>query len=186
MEQRSLVEEREGASGELDVRPALSRYQSLCERIYVETNYDFADHLENYRLIGGQGIKSGDPGNPGPKVIAFGCTLETAEGGAFRELSSVAPGERVTAWTRWIPYDEDREVRYQLRSPSGELSSLPFTVEAGDDVTTVDLDNPLPMEPGRWVLTIWAGIQGELSAGFDVASDTRVRCGSGVPRPPTR
>jgi arylsulfatase A-like enzyme len=151
----------------------LRKYRKLCSIWYTRTNYQYIDYLPDFRLVGGKGIDRSDLGAHGPKVISFG---QFSPADDFIEMEVFGPDQQVVVWNRWVPYTEDKAIRYQVDGPGGSDDSFEFTVKSAWDVTHVNLGSGAGRQAGRWHVSLWDGDKRLIEGNFMVG----VKAGPGL------
>ncbi len=128
-------------------------YDRLC------ASWTMATEAELVRRLGGAptleedaGVKVADLRAPGLKLAAVGAERDD---GTFVPRDAVHPLEKIVLWTRWVPFDKERPLRFEWIAPSGRR----FVGQAslGDEVIRLvaPLQDPLPHEPGTWNVAVY-------------------------------
>jgi len=143
----------------------IERYARQCSEWFIASNEEFVRNLSGFQYEGGRGLAGAELQSYGPKVLAFGIK---APSGEFITPQSIDSYAHVVAYTKWVSYPADKIIRYEWQSPSGATISFPFTVKSEWSSTWVNLGAPVPIEQGRWQLTLWDGGTKLLTGSFAV------------------
>jgi hypothetical protein len=91
----------------------------------------------------------------GPQEMLFGTLVKE---NTFQTLDQLHPDQPFVIWTRWQPPTTDILTQFELVSPTGEVYSFGFKVEAGWDQTWFNPGLSVDKEVGTWnVLIIYEG-----------------------------
>ncbi len=137
-------------------RPHLGELRAAVQQWYLQTNDRFVAHLQDYQYIGGRGFQVADLDDFGPKIVAVGHEVDTADGVRFVEQDVVHPQENVVVWTKWLGYPYDRTFGYRFVGPNGEVHEFQFEVKEEWSTTRVKYDGA-PMTEGTWRIELRDG-----------------------------
>ena len=148
----------------------LEVYRDLCAEWFVSTNYDYIRHLDGFQLVGETGLKKEELGHPGPKIISF--VKEDSTGQTIDLKRDLHPEQPFTIWTRWVAYQENKTIRYEIMPPDKPAYGFDFTVDAEWDVTWVDPQIVDQMGEGLWFVRLFDSDSLLLAQYFEVSHES--------------
>ena len=119
-------------------------------------------------LVNAHVFAKGEDKHFGPRSLSFGYKPENGE---VMELKEIHPCEDMVVATRWDPYRLNRVITYEWTAPSGRRTNAVFNVHSGWTTTWVYHDAELPMEEGRWQLSLFHGDTLLITSSFHVNGD---------------
>jgi arylsulfatase A-like enzyme len=145
-------------------------YDKLAGHWYVQTNHEFISRLKDFRYPGGRELSDADLRSAGPKLITFGYQKAAKGGGdpEFVEDLQVNPYEQVVAWTHWVNYPRDKMIQYVWQAPNGDHYTVDFKVLPIWATTFVNNNAPLPLQEGKWQVSLKDGDRTLLTGSFTV------------------
>lgn len=155
-------------------------YAELCRRWYANATPLYLAQLDGRNQAVRGAITLADLSAPGPKSVLIG--VDDAD---FRQLDVIEPQQEVVARSEWVPYGEPKLIRYQWKSPSGRVRSIPVSLDPGMVVKKVQLHTGKKLEIGDWHLSLWDGNRQIFEVSFPVREAPFVVKGDAVapPRP---
>ncbi len=107
---------------------------------------------------------------PGPVRLEVGT--RTADGDVA-PVTTLAADRRPALRCLWNPEPRAVDLVHTWRAPGGRTFAAGVRLAAGRRLLLADHDGPLPLEPGRWRVTLERGRRVIAWAAFDVVSPTR-------------
>jgi arylsulfatase A-like enzyme len=147
-------------------------YDRLCAKWFAVANDAFVERLRDYELPTARGLRTAELGSTGAKRLVVGTRNET---GRFVRSSPLRTTDPPVAWTLWVPYPENKTIRYAWTSPSGETWSNLFSLSADWSRTRVSYPGPLPLAEGRWRISLWDRDELLISTHFEVSHSASPR-----------
>ncbi len=127
------------------------RYDGLTAQWFLDSNHRYRAELADYQGLGDRELDVQDFRTQGPKAMDF----VIRRGGENYPKALFDRQDSISAWTRWVPYNEDKIIDYYWVSPREEhIYAREFTLQKGWSSTWVPIPAPRPLQPGVWTLRL--------------------------------
>ncbi len=145
-------------------RARVERYAAQCEEWFIRSDAEFVARLADYHPLGGRKIRPAEYSTPGPKLQSTG----TRERGAFTESTRFTANQLPTVWNHWVLDGATHAVTFRWLAPSGAEFFSTFEQNPDWDYTYAAFPGVLPLEKGRWKVTMVTPYSPGLATSFTV------------------
>lgn len=129
----------------------VNAYNGLAAQWFLDSNHRFRAQLQDYHGLGDRALTIVDFQSEGPKAMDFVIRQD----GSNTSKPVFKPEDRIRAWTRWVPYAEDKVIDYYWISPGEQhIYAKQFTLQQGWSSTWVPIPAERPLESGIWSLRL--------------------------------
>jgi hypothetical protein len=146
----------------------VARYHQLVANWYLRMNDSFSRKLDGYEDYLTTAPTIGQVTSVGPHTLLFGIK---PEGQSFEPLTVIQPQYQLVAWTRGVPYGEDKPLLYEWVSPSGSIYTERITYQKDWSTTWAEFPQIVRLEEGTWQLRISDEGQEILHGSFVVSAE---------------
>ena len=127
------------------------QYDELTAQWFLDSNHRFRAELADYQGLGDRELGVQDFRTQGPKAMDF----VIRSGGENHPKTLFSHDDSISAWTRWVPYNEEKVIDYYWVSPGEQhIYARQFTLQKGWSSTWVPIPAPRPLQQGVWTLRL--------------------------------
>lgn len=155
----------------IDEPKRVDAYIDLCRQWYMDANRNYVSKLDGFEYNDGVVLTAEDLVTPGPKSMSVGYR-DPKQDNRFISHPTIKPEPRPELCVRWVPFEFDFKVRYVWIAPDGERYTHEQSISKDWVNSYMPFPGPVPMQPGTWQVTVHLNDKPQLSATFEVQSDT--------------